>query len=68
MAWITKVNNDIVLDSGEKVLMLTYYNADGVKLTSYDIIKIEIRTPIGAPLTIERSVPASLTQGIIDLG
>jgi len=71
MAWITKVNDDIVLDPGEKVLMLTYYNVSGSddpRPQSYDNIKFEVRVPIGAPLTIERAVPASLTQGILDLG
>jgi len=71
MAWITKVNDDIVLDPGEKVLMLTYYNVSGSddpRPQSYDNIKFEVRVPIGAPLTIERAVPASLTQGIVDLG
>ncbi len=68
MTWVTKVNEDIVLDPGEKVLMLTYYANDAVKPQSYDTLKLEVRVPIGAPLTIERSIPPSLTQGIVDLG
>jgi len=68
MAWITKVNNDIVLDPGEKVLMLTYYADPSARPQSYDAIKLEVRVPIGAPLTIERTVPPSLTQGVVDLG
>ncbi|MEM1896315.1 MAG: archaellin/type IV pilin N-terminal domain-containing protein [Ignisphaera sp.] len=68
MAWLTKINEDIVLDPGEKVLMLTYYSSVNSMPQSYDIVKFEIRVPIGAPLTIERSVPPSLTQGVVDLG
>jgi len=68
MAWITKVNDDIVLDPGEKVLMLTYYAEPNARPQSYDTIKLEVRVPIGAPLTIERNVPPSLTQGVVDLG
>ncbi len=68
IAWLTKINEDIVLDPGEKVLMLTYYNSSNSMPQSYDIVKFEVRVPIGAPLTIERSVPPSLTQGVVDLG
>lgn len=68
IAWLTKTNEDIVLDAGEKVLMLTYYASSGAMPQSYDTIKFEIRVPIGAPLTIERNVPPSLTQGVVDLG
>jgi len=68
VAWITKTNEDTVLDPGEKVMLLVYYKASSYKPTSYDIIKAEFKVPIGAPLTIERTVPPSLTQEIVDLG
>jgi archaellin len=32
------------------------------------LIKIEVKVPIGAPLTIERMIPPSLTQPVVDLG
>jgi len=68
VAWITKTNEDTVLDPGEKVMLLIYYNDSSYRPTSYDIIKAEFKVPIGAPLTIERTVPPSLTQEIVDLG
>jgi len=68
IAWITKTNDDTVLDPGEKVLLLVYYSTSDVYPESYDIIKAEVKVPVGAPLTIERSVPPSLTQEIVDLG
>ncbi|ADM28451.1 flagellin [Ignisphaera aggregans DSM 17230] len=68
MDWVAKVNDDTVLDPGEKILMLTYYNDNTAMPQSYDTIKLEVRVPIGAPLTIERNVPPSLTQGVVDLG
>ncbi|MCD6084088.1 MAG: hypothetical protein J7J20_00955, partial [Desulfurococcales archaeon] len=68
VAWITKINEDTVLDPGEKVMLLVYYNDSSYRPTSYDVIKAEFKVPIGAPLTIERTVPPSLTQEIVDLG
>jgi archaellin len=37
-------------------------------LESYDVFKVEIKPPIGSALTVERTVPASLTYEYIDLG
>ena len=68
ISWITKVNDDTVLDPGEKVLMVTYYNQSNYRPEGYDTIKAEVKVPIGAPLTLERTVPPSLTQEIVDLG
>ena len=68
IAWITKTNDDTVLDPGEKVLLVMYYCNSGYWPQGYDTIKAEVKVPIGAPLTIERTVPPSLTQEIVDLG
>ena len=68
IAWITKTNDDTVIDPGEKVLLVVYYNDSNYRPQSYDVIKAEVKVPVGAPLTIERSVPPSLTQEIVDLG
>jgi len=66
--WVVRVNDDLVLDPGEKVIMLVYYADRLIRPDAYDLVKIEVKVPIGAPLTVERMVPASLTQPIVDLG
>jgi len=67
IAWVSNQNSDNVIDPGEKVLLFIYlYGSD--KLSQYDTLKVEFRIPIGAPLTVERMMPASLTQNIVDLG
>jgi flagellin FlaB len=67
IAWVTNINNDKVLDPGEKVILVIFFGKK-VAPQSYDIIKAEIKVPIGAALTIDRSIPPSLTQEIVDLG
>jgi len=67
IAWVTNINNDKVLDPGEKVILVIFFGRE-VAPQSYDIIKAEIKVPIGAALTIDRSIPPSLTQEIVDLG
>ena len=67
IAWVTNINQDNVLDPGEKAMLIVFYNSSDAP-ESYDVIKAEVKVPVGAPLTIERSVPPSLTQQIIDLG
>ena len=66
--WQVGNNGDNVLDPGEKALVVLAFNGSNVTLGAYNVFKVEIRVPIGAALTVERSIPASLTQTIIDLG
>ena len=66
--WVVRVNDDLVLDPGEKVVFFIYYRDPSVRPDGYDLIKIEVKVPIGAPLTIERMIPPSLTQPVVDLG
>jgi len=66
--WVVRANDDLVLDPGEKVVLFVYYKDDSVKPDSYDLVKLEVKVPIGAPLTIERMIPPSLTQPVVDLG
>jgi flagellin FlaB len=66
--WVVRVNDDLVLDPGEKVVFFVYYKDPSVRPDGYDLIKIEVKVPIGAPLTIERMIPPSLTQPVVDLG
>lgn len=67
--WGPNNNGDNVLQAGEKVLVIVDFS----KLTEgglqpYDVFKVEIKPPIGAALTVERTVPASLAYSIMDLG
>uniref|UniRef100_A0A7C2ZNK9 Flagellin n=1 Tax=Ignisphaera aggregans TaxID=334771 RepID=A0A7C2ZNK9_9CREN len=68
--WGPGSNGDNVLGPGEKVLVVINFTAVGIDsgLESYDVVKVEIKPPLGAALTIERTVPASLSAKIIDLG
>jgi len=66
--WVVRVNDDLVLDPGEKVVLFVYYRDPSVRPDGYDLVKIEVKVPIGAPLTIERMIPPSLTQPVVDLG
>jgi len=67
IAWVTNINQDNVLDPGEKAMLIIFYTSSDAP-ESYDVVKAEVKVPVGAPLTIERSIPPSLTQEIIDLG
>jgi flagellin FlaB len=67
VAWVSNRNNDNVLDPGEKVILLIHLR-DQDQFQAYDQFKVEFKIPVGAPLTVERSVPASLNQQVIDLG
>jgi len=69
--WRDPNNNDTVLQAGEKILVVinfTNTNLFGYGLEPYDVFKVEIKPPIGSALTVERTVPASLTYEYIDLG
>ncbi len=66
--WVVRVNDDLVLDPGEKVVFFVYYADETIRPDGYDTVKFEIRVPVGAPLTVERMIPPSLTQPVVDLG
>jgi len=65
MIWQTGNNQDNVLDPGEKALLIVNFTN---KPEAYDVIKVEVRVTVGAALTVERTVPPSLTQQVVDLG
>ena len=65
--WLTGNNNDNVLDAGEKALLVITF-APASEPEAYDVVKAEIRVSVGAALTVERTIPASLTEQVIDLG
>jgi flagellin FlaB len=67
--WRNPNNGDKVLQAGEKILVVIDFETLFERgLKSYDVFKVEIKPPIGSALTIERTVPASLTYEYIDLG
>ena len=64
-------NGDTVLGPGEKALVVVNFTRllpSSLNVSSYDVIKVEIKPPLGAALTVERTVPASLTAMIMDFG
>ena len=75
VVWRQPNNNDTVLQAGEKILVVINFTILGKILKEigdgllpYDVFKVEIKPPIGSALTVERTVPASLTYSYIDLG
>ena len=58
-------DGDAIFESGDKAILY-------VKLSSgaapYSKIHIEIKPPVGAPLTVERMVPPNLTDQVVVLG
>ena len=69
-AYILMLNektNDTVLEFGEKALVIIKLSNN--PLAPYETIRVEIRPPEGAPLTVERTMPAILPAGqAISLG
>ena len=62
MVFVIERVQDTVLSYGEKVLLVIKFPS-GNHPAPYDNIRVEIRTPEGAPLTVERVVPAILPSG-----
>jgi len=59
MIFVVERVADTVLSYGEKVLLVIKFPSASCP-APYDNIRVEIRTPEGAPLTVERVVPAIL--------
>uniref|UniRef100_A0A7J3ZLR7 Flagellin n=1 Tax=Fervidicoccus fontis TaxID=683846 RepID=A0A7J3ZLR7_9CREN len=62
------VNEDGVLEYGEKAVVIVKMDSSNA-LKPYDKIIIEVRPPEGAPLTVERTIPATLPSsgGTVEL-
>jgi flagellin FlaB len=64
--WAVTGNTNAILDDGEHaVLAIAYGNND--RPAALDKIRVEVITPTGAALTVERNVPI-ITNTIVDLG
>lgn len=62
MVFVIERVEDTVLSYGEKVLLIIKF-PDSNHPKPYDNVRVEIRTPDGAPLTLERAIPAILPNG-----
>jgi len=63
---IVNSNGDNLLESNEKGFLIVYLGDYSV--TKHDVVKVEVRTPIGASLIIEREIPIDLVEDqFIDL-
>jgi flagellin FlaB len=68
VAYIGIVNSDgdNLLESNEKGFLIVYLGDYSV--TEHDIVKVEVKAPIGASLIIEREIPTNLVENqFIDL-
>ena len=68
MIWIDYFAEDTNLDLGEKALLLIIFGDEADKPTSYAVMKVEIKPPTGAALTVERTMPPGISKGVTDLG
>ncbi len=59
-------NDNTILDMGEHAVLLVQHKEDE-RTTPLDNMRIEIMTPVGSPLTIERQIP-NITTLTVDLG
>ncbi len=66
VVFIKTLHDDTVLEFGEKAIVLVFLDNG---LSSYDTFTLEIRPPEGAPLTVQRTMPAILPpDSAVDLG
>jgi flagellin FlaB len=68
VAYIGIVNSDSdnLLESNEKGFLIVYLGDYSV--TEHDVVKVEVKAPIGASLIIEREIPTNLVENqFIDL-
>jgi flagellin FlaB len=64
--WTVTGNTNAILDDGEHAMLaIAYGNND--RPAALDKIRVEVITPTGASLTVERNVPI-ITNTIVDLG
>jgi len=68
VVFIKNVKSDTVLQNGEKALVIVYLPTN-YELGAYASISVEVRPPTGAPLTVDRAMPATLpANSVITLG
>jgi len=68
VVFIKTTHNDTVLEFGEKAIVVVFLPKNN-GLEPYDTFTLEVRPPEGAPLTVERTMPAILPpDSVVDLG
>jgi flagellin FlaB len=64
-------NNNDVLESNEKAFLMIRLNSTSAEgmISDYETVKVEVRTPKGAALTVVRTAPGGMKENaFIDLG
>lgn len=62
-------DDDYLIEEGEKwVLVLDLTQTLGTGLNPYEKITVEVKPPVGAPLTVARVVPPDLSETYVVLG
>ena len=64
--WNVNQNNNAILDIGEHVQLSVAFARDD-RPRALDYLAVEISTPKGSPMTVDRYVP-NITNAIVDLG
>jgi len=67
--WVDYMGSfDTNLEVGEKAIVIVAFNTESVQPKAYQTVKFEIKPPTGAPLTVEKTMPPGIDEGVIDLG
>jgi len=62
-------DGDSVLESTEKAFLIIYLGDADHKIANYEAVKIEVKTAVGAALTIVRTAPGGMpASSFVDLG
>jgi len=64
--WNINQNDNTILDQGEHIQVAVAF-AEDERPASLDFFAVEVSTPKGAPLTVERTIP-NINNVIVDLG
>ena len=64
--WNANQNNNAILDIGEHIQVSVAFAADE-RPHALDYLAVEVSTPKGAPMTVDRFIP-NITNDIVDLG
>jgi len=60
--------NNTLLENTEKAFLVMYLDSDNT-IADYEMVKIEVKTAIGAALTVVRTAPGGMSKGtFVDLG
>ncbi len=66
-AYARSTNNNNLLESGEIALLVIKFDEQGISVSAYSRIIVEIKPPEGSVVTVERTVPPMLTSQYVNL-